>query len=232
MRDTTEHHGQETARHHYAENLAAEFNHYEGAAAMSHNLPTLILAETGVSNRGITYRGGGKNIISIPSRATAAWLRKPAFTKNFAAWKKQIRKRNDVFFGYCSKAGPVVKAIKKFLEKKLGLSVQDWAVDFKAGGSILTRIAEAAEGCETGLFLFTNDDGPAGKGKKAAPRDNVIFEAGFFMHAKGSERVVIIREKGAKMPADLGGNIYLALKDRTDIAPLHEPLRTFFAKAL
>jgi predicted nucleotide-binding protein len=40
---------------------------------------------------------------------------------------------------------------------------------------------------------------------RAVPRDNVLFEAGYFIQAKGKDRVLIVREAGAKMPADLGG---------------------------
>jgi hypothetical protein len=34
------------------------------------------------------------------------------------------------------------------------------------------------------------------------------------------------------MPADLGGNIYLALKDRQDISPIETPLRQFLEQRL
>ena len=61
----------------------------------------------------------------------------------------------------------------------------------------------------------------------AAPRDNVVFEAGYFMHAVGKERTLIIREEGAKMPADVGGAIYLDLKDRNNTASIETALRKF-----
>ena len=35
----------------------------------------------------------------------------------------------------------------------------------------------------------------------SVPRDNVIFEMGMFMQAKGRDRVLVFREQGAKMPA-------------------------------
>jgi hypothetical protein len=35
--------------------FASEYNHYEGALAIAHKLPLLIIAEEGVSDRGITY---------------------------------------------------------------------------------------------------------------------------------------------------------------------------------
>jgi predicted nucleotide-binding protein len=67
---------------------------------------------------------------------------------------------------------------------------------------------------------------------KAAPRDNVVFEAGYFTAAKGRDRVLIIREEGAKMPADLGGNIYLSLANRDDIRPIEQAIRDFVDRRL
>ena len=82
------------------------------------------------------------------------------------------------------------------------------------------------------LFLFTKDDKLDNGSELAAPRDNVVFEAGFFAHAKGRQRVLIIRETGAKMPADLGGNIYATLSDRSNIGPLESRLRRFIETAI
>ncbi|HSF56856.1 MAG TPA: TIR domain-containing protein [Candidatus Binatia bacterium] len=65
-----------------------------------------------------------------------------------------------------------------------------------------------------------------------APRDNVIFEMGLFMEAKGRERVLVVREQGAKMPADIGGGIYLGLRDRNDITPIQTKLLEFIDKRI
>ena len=44
---------------------------------------------------------------------------------------------------------------------------------------------------------------------------------------KGKNRVLIILERGAKLPADLGGDIYASLEAKDDIAPIEETLRKF-----
>jgi predicted nucleotide-binding protein len=62
---------------------------------------------------------------------------------------------------------------------------------------------------------------------QAAPRDNVIFEAGYFAHAKGLGRILIVREADAKMPADIGGQVYALFNDRSDISPLERQIRQF-----
>lgn len=64
---------------------------------------------------------------------------------------------------------------------------------------------------------------------KAAPRDNVVFEAGYFINAKDKARVLIVRETGAKMPADLGGDIYASLDDKSKIKPIEETVRAFIS---
>ena len=61
----------------------------------------------------------------------------------------------------------------------------------------------------------------------AAPRDNVVFEAGYFIGVKGKRNVLIIRESGSKMPADLGGDIYAPLPDRASIAPIERTIEAF-----
>lgn len=215
--------------------FATEYNHYEGALAVARRLPILIVAEDGIPNRGIAYRGGGKFIVSLPPGAKPDWLLGKEFKPYFDDWVKSVRARPDVFLGYCSRAQATANAILLHLQNVLKVSVLNWAVDFDPGPSILQRIEEAAEQCHCGIFLFTKDDTPpAGKikGAKALPRDNVVFEAGYFMHAKGPERVLIVLENGAKMPADLGGNIFAALANRKSIDSIHEPLRRFCEAAL
>ncbi|MBI1256870.1 MAG: hypothetical protein GC204_05325, partial [Chloroflexi bacterium] len=95
-------------------------------------------------------------------------------------------------------------------------------------GTVLDEIQQAEKRCMGGIFLFTKDDEINSKGQQsAAPRDNVIFEAGYFMNTKGKERTLLICEEGVKIPADVGGNIYLSLKDRHDISTIENDLRKF-----
>jgi hypothetical protein len=211
--------------------LPTEWNHYEGAVANTLGLPTLILAERGIADTGIGYTGGGKPILFMPQDADVGWLKEETFRHRFTLWLDQLKERRDVFLGYCSKARDTANAINLFLTK-LGVSVLDW-VDFSAGGNILDEIERACSVSSSGIFLFTQDDFlDEAQGDRAAPRDNVVFEAGYFTQSKGRERVLIIRENGAKMPADVGGNIYLPLMNRKDISTIETQLRTFVDKRL
>ena len=65
----------------------------------------------------------------------------------------------------------------------------------------------------------------------AAPRDNV-FEAGYFMSSKGAERCLIVREGQAKMPADVGGAIYVHLNKGSDVATIEGRLTSFLKENL
>ena len=211
--------------------LATEYSHYEGAVSNTLGLPTLIIVQKGIADRGIVWTGGGKPILFVPADVDGEWLKGETFRHRFTLWLDQIRERRDVFLGYCSKARDTANAINLFLTK-LGVTVLDWA-DFSAGGSILDEIERAAAICSAGIFLFTQDDTlEEAIGDRAAPRDNVVFEAGFFTQAKGRERVLVVRENGTKMPADIGGNIYLSLTDRNSIASIETQLRSFIEKRL
>jgi hypothetical protein len=209
--------------------LPTEYNHYEGAVANTLRLPTLIIAERGIADRGIAWTGGGKPILFKPPNADASWLKEETFRHRFTLWLDQLKERHDVFLGYCSKARDTANSINLFLTK-LGVSILDWA-DFTAGGNILDEIERASAICSSGIFLFTQDDLlDEAPGDRAAPRDNVVFEAGYFTLAKGRERVLIVREQGTRMPADVGGNIYLPLANRRDISTIESQLRSFVEK--
>ena len=121
-------------------------------------------------------------------------------------------------------------SLKSFLQSG-GATVLDWQTDFIAGRSILAQIEEAAAKCNAGIFLFTKDDDLADKNQpdKSAPRDNVVFEAGYFIGLKGKRNVLIVREQGSKMPADLGGDIYALLQDRVDIGPIERVVSGFIS---
>jgi Predicted nucleotide-binding protein containing TIR-like domain len=111
------------------------------------------------------------------------------------------------------------------------LTEQGVAVDFDTGSTIMAEISTAIRSSRCGIFLFTRDDPLEGDSEHAAPRDNVVFEAGYCMAIRGPRRTIVIRENGAKMPADLGGVIYLPLKDRTDISSIQEGLRQVLDRA-
>ena len=202
---------------------------------LAQELPVLIIHEEGMDRNGI-FDSGIKPTI-IPANAGPAFTRSQSFKADFRTWADQVRDRRDVFLGYCSKANSSAKRIRKYLEGQ-GFTVLDWSRDFrKAGATILEEIERAASRCRCAVFLFTKDDELDAKAKakasvEAIPRDNVLLEAGYFTQARGKKHVAIVRESGAKMPADLGGIIYLSLEDRNQLLPVKRDLRKFLKDAL
>jgi predicted nucleotide-binding protein len=211
------------------------YNHLEGALAVAQQLPILIFLEENMDRVGI-FASGVKSTM-IPANANQNWIKSESFRTHFDAWTIEVRDRRDVFLGYCTKADTAAQGIRKYLTSQ-GFTVLDWARDFKpAGATILEEIERAASRCRCAIFLFTKDDELESKAKAkasfdAVPRDNVLLEAGYFTQARGKDRVAIIRESGAKMPADLGGIIYLTLEDRDNLLPVKQKLRKFLDGAL
>jgi hypothetical protein len=72
------------------------------------------------------------------------------------------------------------------LAEKLRLRIFDWH-DFRAGDTIWDSIQRAECLTNCGLFLFMADD-KLGSGTKREfiPRDNVVYEAGYFAGAKAA----------------------------------------------
>jgi hypothetical protein len=211
--------------------LPSEYNHFEGALAFSHRLPLLVITDQRIRTSGITLLHQVP-VIFWPDAEGPEWISNASFLDRFGEWCNQVKSRPHVFLGYCSNAKDTANAIMLYLEHDLKLNVRNYAMDFEAGATILEQIEEASRDCLCGIFLFTKDDQLEGSEGYAAPRDNVVFETGYFMHAKGKERVLVIREEGTKMPADLGGNIYVSLRNRNDISGVETQLRRFLERRL
>lgn len=208
--------------------LPTEFNHYEGALARTLGLPTLVLVQHDVKRRVVFDMSFGGYVGEIDPDADVKWLHSENFRVPFLYWKDLLDQRRDVFLGYSSKSEETADAIKRYLTS-IGARVLDWKSDFIPGRTILEQIEAAAARSVGGIFLFTRDDDLAGEGQDetAVPRDNVVFEAGYFIGLKGKRNVLIIREAGSKMPADLGGDIYASLTDKTKIGPIERTIAAF-----
>lgn len=211
--------------------LVGEYLHIEGAAALARGLPIFIAAEDGVEDRGIVYQGGGHVIAPISNSSPSDEVLASEFGVRLDDWIRSLTNLRDVFLGYCSGSDGVAARIGSLLTRA-GATVHDWSVDFRPGGSILDQIKGASDICSAGVFVFSEDDPLVGQAGLAAPRDNVVFEAGYFMAAKGPERVLIVRVGNAKMPADLGGNIYLHLERPDLVAGLEAQLGRFVNERL
>jgi predicted nucleotide-binding protein len=138
------------------------------------------------------------------------------------------------FLGYSTQATNVGTRIYRYIKER-DVGVYDWQDPPEQTGSILEVIETAERLTNAGIFLFMSDDtlveshpSPAGGERhRHIPRDNVVYEAGYFAGKKGRNRTFIILEKGAKLPSDLNGIKYHEITNREDISPIVVELNKF-----
>jgi len=204
--------------------LPSEFGHISAVMAVAARRPLLVLREKKVAERG-AFRGGYlDHVVKTPASLKTDWFDSSEFEGEFDKWIREVECYRHVFLGYSSKATDTANAIYTFLTESLKLRVFDWH-DFRPGDTIWESIERAEQLTNCGLFLFMADDKlAAGNKRQFAPRDNVVYEAGYFAGAKGRKKSLVVREEGAKVPTDLGGILDLQLANRNDIAPIETPL--------
>ncbi len=214
--------------------LPAEFSHMTAVMAVAARRPLLVLREKSVAERG-AFRGGYvTRIVKVPDSLRTDWLDEPDFAGEFKGWINDVQCFRHVFLGYSKKAETIANSLYKFLTENLKLRVYDWR-DFGKREDLWENIERAERETSCGVFLFMADDELATRDPdkaEYAPRDNVVYEAGYFAGAKGRKQTLIIRQERARMPSDLGGILYLNLPPAHDIAPMESELRRYFEDAL
>lgn len=105
--------------------------------------------------------------------------------------------------------GAIKEAVARLLEKQ---DIEPIILNEQANqGQTIIEKFERHSDVGAAVALFTNDDiGFAKDSDCQMPRarQNVVFEAGYFMGKLGRDRVVIIAEKGIEIPSDLQGVVY------------------------
>ncbi|MGT2437547.1 TIR domain-containing protein [Bradyrhizobium betae] len=208
--------------------LPTEFNHYEGALTRTLGLPMLVLAQRDIKRRVVFDLNFAGFVGGFDANSDVDWLHTDEFLVPFNYWLNKLRERKDVFLGYAGTSSPTAQSIKTYLKASAPRCWTGRRTSFQAGLS-WTRSSRRLRGSIGGIFLFTKDDDLADPppGIAAVPRDNVVFEAGYFIGLKGKNNVLIIRESGCKLPADLGGDIYAALPSQGNIQPIERSLTAF-----
>ena len=210
--------------------LPSDYCPYEGAIARTLRLPILSIS-IGIESRGLFHDHAPVCNVTAPFQDDLSWLMTPRFRGPFDRWRRDVDDRRDVFLGYSSKNKDTALQIQAEAEKA-GASVLNWESDFIGGGSILEAIEAARSKCSCGIFLFSEDDRLEDAAGGVAPRDNVVFEAGYFMSAQGPGRCLVVRKGEPKMPADVGGTIYLQIRRGADVASIAPGLRNFLTSNL
>lgn len=79
------------------------------------------------------------------------------------------------------------------------------------GGKTIIEKFEEYSDVGAAICLFTSDDeGKENNGKNLNPRarQNVVFEAGYFMGKLGREKTIILAQNGVELPSDMQGIVY------------------------
>jgi hypothetical protein len=111
-----------------------------------------------------------------------------------------------IFLGSSGKQAKLLQAVTRGLEDVA--DVEPWTTTFNPGRSTLDRLVELSQEVDFAAFVFAQDDWTTtdvSQSGQAAPRDNVVFEAGLFGGALGIRRTFIIHANGSKLPSDLLG---------------------------
>jgi hypothetical protein len=116
-----------------------------------------------------------------------------------------------MFLGSSGKQEKLLQALTRGLTDIA--HVEPWTTSFNPGTSTLERLLELTREVDFAAFIFAQDDwtasnqstSPEPGSSQAAPRDNVVFEAGLFGGVLGMRRTFILHANGAKLPTDLLG---------------------------
>jgi CAP12/Pycsar effector protein, TIR domain len=117
-----------------------------------------------------------------------------------------------IFLGSSATQTKLLQSLTRGLEDIA--RVEPWTASFNPGTTTLERLLELTRQVDFAAFVFARDDWTvksagapeqaSGPGQ-AAPRDNVVFEAGLFGGVLGMRRTFILHANGAKLPTDLLG---------------------------
>jgi len=117
-----------------------------------------------------------------------------------------------IFLGSSAAQTKLLQSLTRGLEDIA--HVEPWTASFNPGTSTLERLLELTRQVDFAAFVFARDDwtiksaaaaDQAAAAGQAAPRDNVVFEAGLFGGVLGMRRTFILHANGAKLPTDLLG---------------------------
>jgi predicted nucleotide-binding protein len=112
-----------------------------------------------------------------------------------------------VFIGSSVEEKEIAETIQLILDYDADCTVWHQGV-FGLSGTVLTGLSKVANESDFAILVLTPDDMVIVRGEESpSPRDNVLFELGFFIGALGLERTFCVhcRDDSIKIPSDLAG---------------------------
>ena len=110
--------------------------------------------------------------------------------------------------------GELKESVARIIEKQ-GIEAIILSEQANTGNTIIEKFEKYSDvGCAIGLF--TADDlgrAKANPDDKPRARQNVVFEAGYFIGKLGRDRIVILSDSGVEIPSDLSGVVYTSTQN-------------------
>lgn len=105
--------------------------------------------------------------------------------------------------------GELKQSVARIVEKQ-GIEAIILSEQANQGNTIIEKCEQYSD-VSGAICLFTADDlakAKSGDTMQPRARQNVVFEAGYFMGKLGRRNVVILADSGIEMPSDLSGVVY------------------------
>lgn len=126
--------------------------------------------------------------------------------------------RPRIFVASSVEGLPIAEALALNLQYDAQVTIWDEGV-FSLSEGTLATLDEVADASDFAIVVLTADDMTTTRGRTSAvPRDNVIFELGFFMGRLGRERTFMVysRDNSPALPSDLAGVTAATFAERDD----------------
>lgn len=101
---------------------------------------------------------------------------------------------------------PDWREVQAYIEKDIGLATLELAQEANQGRTILGKLCEESEQCDSAVIVMTGDD--LDVEGQARARENVIHEIGFFQGKYGLSRICLLHEEGVSIPSNIQGLVY------------------------
>lgn len=111
------------------------------------------------------------------------------------------------------------REVQAYIEKDVKLNTMELAQEPNLGMTIIEKLLDGAERCDSAVIVMTGDDIDAHG--QARSRENVMHEIGFFQGKYGRSNVCLLHEDGVSIPTNLSGVVYIPYPRGTVGAGFH-----------
>ena len=126
--------------------------------------------------------------------------------------------RPRVFIGSSTEGLHIAESLQFNLENHAEVTVWNQRV-FLPTANVIATLGRVAESTDFAAFVLTPDDLVVQRNRiGTSPRDNLLFEAGYFMAGLGGDRTFLLvrRDADLVLPTDLDGLLVLRYSSRLD----------------